>query len=72
MTLFALTHSSQNNIFRFPLSGPLQSQLQTQFNRQENDFLSNIDEEIAFNGYYIPNEVEIIIIDDFKDPFNLK
>jgi len=72
MTLFALTHSSQNNIFRFPLSGPLQIQLQTEFNRQENDFLSNIDEEVPFNGYYTPNEGEIIIIDNFRDSFSLK
>ncbi len=71
MNLFALTHSSKDNIFRFPLSQPLQTQLRAEFDKQEAVFFQNIEEEVSFNGYYHPESDEILVIDNFSDPYNL-
>ncbi|NKA07254.1 hypothetical protein GO298_02815 [Ralstonia solanacearum] len=67
MNLFALTKIAGAKILRFPLTADLQEEIRSAFHDQLNAFESGITETIAFDGRYIPDEGELLEIDNFED-----
>lgn len=67
MNLFALTSVPGDRIIRFPLSQDLQEEIQGVFAGQLDAFLSEIEEEIPFDGRYVPEQDQLLIINEFVD-----
>ena len=67
MNLFALTSVPGDRIIRFPLSQDLQEEIQGVFADQLNAFLSEIEEEIPFDGRYVPEQDQLLVINEFVD-----
>jgi hypothetical protein len=67
MNLFALTNVPENRVARIPLSRELQEEITALFFRQEQSFITDIEEEIKFDGKYIPEDNELLLIEDFDD-----
>lgn len=67
MNLFALTAVPGARIVRFPLSHDLQGEVQSVFGQQLEAFLSGIEEEVQFDGRYVPEEGQLLIIEEFVD-----
>lgn len=67
MNLFALTSVPGNRIIRFPLSQDLQEEIQGVFADQLDAFLSEIEEEIPFDGRYVPEQDQLLVINEFVD-----
>lgn len=72
MNLFALTSTPGQRILRFPLSQALQDDLNVLFTEQLQSFLSGIEEEVDFDGRYIPETDELLVITDFVDVDGLR
>ncbi|GAN61586.1 hypothetical protein ACI01nite_25210 [Acetobacter cibinongensis] len=71
MNLFAITHASSDNILRLPLSADLQTNLETEFNRQEADFFNRIEELLPFCGAWKAEADEAFTIDQFSTLYDL-
>ncbi len=67
MNLFALTSVPGDRIIRFPLSQDLQEEIQGVFADQLEAFLSEIEEEIPFDGRYVPEQDQLLVINEFVD-----
>lgn len=67
MNLFALTSVPGQRIIRFPLTQELQAEVQDVFSGQLNAFLSGVQEEIAFDGRYVPENDQLLVINEFVD-----
>lgn len=67
MNLFALSSVPGDRIIRFPLSQDLQEEIQGVFAGQLDAFLSEIEEEIPFDGRYVPEQDQLLIINEFVD-----
>lgn len=67
MNLFALTSVAGARIVRFPLTADLQSEVKTVFSSQLSAFEEGIVETIPFDGRYVPEEGELLVIEDFAD-----
>ncbi|MGA7778245.1 MAG: Kiwa anti-phage protein KwaB-like domain-containing protein [Paraburkholderia sp.] len=67
MNLFALTRHPAARIVRFPLTADLQNQIEEVFNAQLQAFETDIVETIPFDGRYVPDEGELLVIEEFED-----
>lgn len=67
MNLFALTDLPGSRVVRFPLTQDLQQEIGEIFERQHAAFVAGIEEVVAFDGRYIPEEGELLSIADFED-----
>ena len=67
MNLFALTSVPGARIVRFPLTADLQVEVETVFADQLQAFEADIAETIPFDGRYIPDQGELLVIEDFVD-----
>lgn len=67
MNLFALTGVPGARIIRFPLTQDLQVEVQAVFAEQLQSFLDGIVTTIPFDGRYIPDEGELLAINNFDD-----
>ncbi|WP_030132137.1 Kiwa anti-phage protein KwaB-like domain-containing protein [Pseudomonas sp. QTF5] len=67
MNLFALTDVAGSRIIRFPLSADLRDDIATIFENQANAFFDGVDTIVPFDGRYIPEEGELLSINDFAD-----
>jgi len=67
MNLFALTSVPGDRIIRFPLSQDLQEEIQGVFADQLDAFISEIEEEIPFDGRYVPEQDQLLVINEFVD-----
>jgi hypothetical protein len=67
MNLFALTSVPGTRIVRFPLTAELQSEVENVFADQLSAFEDGIVETVPFDGRYVPDEGELLVIDDFAD-----
>ncbi len=67
MNLFALTNVPENRVARIPLSRELQEEITALFIQQETSFITDIEEEIKFDGKYRPEDKELLFVDDFDD-----
>ena len=67
MNLFALTSVPGTRIVRFPLTADLQNEVETVFAEQLVAFEDGIVETVPFDGRYIPEEGELLVIEDFAD-----
>lgn len=65
--LFALTDDPMNRVVRFSLSSDVQSDLTRRFKDQEQEFTTNGEEEIPFDGNYKPDSGEVLVISNFDD-----
>jgi len=72
MNLFALTNVPGARIVRFPLTADLQIEIETVFDEQLQAFERGIVETITFDGRYIPEEGELLVIEDFEDVDGLR
>lgn len=71
MNLFALTNISETRILRIPVTNELQVELSQFFYKQEKEFLTEISDEIKFDGKYRPDDNELLVIEDFDPIDNL-
>jgi len=62
MNLLALCRGNGLEVKRIPVTNPLQTELQTLFQRQEIDFRQNRPNEVAFNGEWNPDDDEMLTI----------
>lgn len=67
MALFALTDIPGARILRFPLTQDLSSEVDHAFSEQLQAFLNGIEEFVAFDGRYRPEEGELLVIEEFVD-----
>ena len=67
MNLFALTDVAGSRIIRFPLSADLRDEVSAIFENQGNAFFDGVDTIVPFDGRYIPEEGELLLINDFAD-----
>jgi hypothetical protein len=67
MNLFALTSVPGARIVRFPLTADLQTEIKNVFAEQLSAFEEGIVETIPFDGRYVPEEGELLVIEDFAD-----
>ncbi len=67
MNLFALTNNPAARIVRFPLTQELQAEISAIFAQQFTAFNKGIENVIAFDGRYRPEEGELLAIDDYVD-----
>lgn len=67
MNLFALTSVPGDRIIRFPMSQDLQEEVRSVFARQLEAFLSGIEEEVPFDGRYVPEQDQLLVINEFVD-----
>lgn len=67
MNLFALTSVPGDRIIRFPLTQDLQEEIHGVFANQLEAFLSGIEEEVPFDGRYVPEEDQLLVINEFVD-----
>ncbi|POA35595.1 MULTISPECIES: Kiwa anti-phage protein KwaB-like domain-containing protein [unclassified Pseudomonas] len=67
MNLFALTDVAGARIIRFPLSADLRDEISTVFESQGNAFFEGVDTIVSFDGRYVPEEGELLSINDFAD-----
>lgn len=67
MNLFALTSVPGARIVRFPLTADLQGEVEAVFAEQLQAFEADIVETIPFDGRYIPDQGELLVIEDFVD-----
>lgn len=67
MNLFALTSVPGTRIVRFPLTADLQSEVEKVFADQLSAFEHGIVETVPFDGRYMPDEGELLVIEDFAD-----
>ncbi|WP_416739827.1 Kiwa anti-phage protein KwaB-like domain-containing protein [Pseudomonas sp. NFX71] len=67
MNLFALTDVAGSRIIRFPLSADLRDEISAIFESQGNAFFEGIDTIVPFDGRYVPEEGELLLINDFVD-----
>jgi Domain of unknown function (DUF4868) len=67
MNLFALTSVPGARIVRFPLTADLQVEVEAVFADQLQAFEADIVETIPFDGRYIPDQGELLVIEDFVD-----
>lgn len=72
MTIFALSRSKIDvTIYRLPIGKDLEKTLLDELKQQEKDFLKDNLTEVSFSGSYIPDEAEILIIQDFDEAESL-
>lgn len=69
--LFALTNDPANRIVRFSLSEEVKEELTLYLKMQEDQFNSNCETEIPFDGKYKPDSNEVLVIDNYDDLDNL-
>lgn len=67
MNLFALTSVPGTRIVRFPLTAELQNEVEKIFADQLSAFEQGIVETVPFDGRYMPDEGELLVIEDFAD-----
>lgn len=67
MNLFALTSVPGDRIIRFPMSQDLQEEVRGVFASQLEAFLSGIEEEVPFDGRYVPEQDQLLVINEFVD-----
>lgn len=67
MNLFALTSVPGARVVRFPLTADLQTEVKNVFAEQLSAFEEGIVETIPFDGRYVPEEGELLVIEDFAD-----
>ena len=67
MNLFALTSVPGARLVRFPLTADLQAEVEAVFAEQLQAFEAGIVETIPFDGRYIPDQGELLVIEDFVD-----
>lgn len=67
MNLFALTDIPEFRVLRLPLTQDLQQEVVTLFRAQERAFMSDIDQEVTFDGRCRPEPGELLVIRDFVD-----
>lgn len=67
MNLFALTSVPGTRIVRFPLTADLQTEVEKVFADQLSAFEHGIVETVPFDGRYMPDEGELLVIEDFAD-----
>lgn len=67
MNLFALTSVPGTRIVRFPLTAELQGEVESVFADQLSAFEDGIVETVPFDGRYVPDEGELLVIEDFAD-----
>ncbi len=72
MNLFALTNVPSARIVRFPLTAELQTEVEAVFAAQLAAFEAGIVETVVFDGRYIPDEGELLVIPDFPDVDGLR
>jgi hypothetical protein len=72
MNLFALTNVPGARVVRFPLTGDLQAEVEAVFATQLASFEAGIVQTIPFDGRYIPDEGELLVIEDFPDVDGLR
>lgn len=63
MNLFAVTDT---DIWRIPLSGPVQTEIAAMFRNQEEEFDSSFTAPVPFDGKYKPDDFECLFIPDFQ------
>lgn len=71
MNLFALTRDSARRVLRIPLSQGVQDEVAATFTAQEAAFRGSIQEEVAFDGKYKPDDGECLVIADYDDIDNV-
>lgn len=67
MNLFAITKKAGARILRFPLTGELQENINTELTRQKDAFLNGVTATVAFDGRYKPDPDELLEITPFLD-----
>ncbi len=67
MTLFAITEIPGARIIRFNLSQQLEAEVMSEFDMQCARFRQGIVSHHAFDGRYVPDEGELLYIDNFLD-----
>jgi hypothetical protein len=67
MNLFALTSVPGARVVRFPLTAELQTEIEAVFREQLRAFETGIVQTIPFDGRYVPDEGELLVIEDFVD-----
>lgn len=67
MNLFALTSVPGTRIVGFPLTADLQAEVEAVFAEQLRAFEDGIVETVAFDGRYVPDQGELLVIEDFAD-----
>lgn len=72
MNLFALTSVPGARIVRFPLTADLQGEVEAVFTEQLRAFEMGIVQTIPFDGRYIPDQGELLVIDEFSDGKHLQ
>jgi hypothetical protein len=68
--IFALTDNHDNPIFKISISKEVQDEISKTFEKQEEEFTSNIESAISFNGNYKPEENELLYIENFLPSSN--
>ena len=63
MNLFAVTDT---DVWRIPLSGPVQTEVAAMFRNQEEEFDSSFTAPVNFDGKYKPDDFECLVIPDFQ------
>lgn len=63
MNLFALT---ENDVWRIPLSAPVQTEVAAMFKNQEEEFDAAYSASVPFDGKYKPEDFECLAIPDFQ------
>lgn len=54
----------ENSIYRIPITAGVQRELEQLFESQEQSFLANRDEEVAFNGDWKPESNQLLVIEN--------
>src|SRR6266436_934084 len=65
---FALVSDADRPILRIPITRELQTELSTLFSEQKVAFFDGQLEEVAFDGRLVPDESQILVIDNFAVP----
>ena len=68
MNFFAVTGLDPYTLLRIPVSGPLQTELQTIFEEQRNEYLEGIDSYVGFTPSYILESNQLFQIGDYQIP----
>ncbi len=67
MTLFALTSVPGARVIRFPMTAELNAEVDAAFAEQLRAFEAGIVDVIPFDGRYVPDQGELLVIEEFED-----
>lgn len=71
LNLFALSQDASRRVLRLPLAHDVQQVITDAFKQQESDFNNFVQQEMAFDGKYKPDDGECLLIKDYDDIDNI-